>query len=235
MSQHLVLVGGSRGLGKCFAEIATGNGYVVSTLSRNPSYENPGRHYCCDITQLQATEVALESLVRDQGAIDGLVFFQRFRGTGDAWEGEIQTSITATRQVTELATPLFREAAPGSIVFVSSMNAEFISPQLPCGYHVAKAAICQMARYYACQLGSRGIRVNAVCPSTFLKPENQDFYEKNPELSQRLAQTSPLNRMGTFAEVANVIFFLLSENASFITGQSLIVDGGISLRWPEHP
>jgi NAD(P)-dependent dehydrogenase (short-subunit alcohol dehydrogenase family) len=234
MSQHLVLVGGSRGLGKVFAEMAAERGHAVSVLSRSRSAELRAIHYTCDITQPQEAAGALQAAVRDQGAIQGMVFFQRYRGTDDGWEGEIQTSLTAVRRIIEQSVPRFAAEGPRAIVLVSSVNAAFVSPHLPCGYHVAKAGLCQMARYYACQLGSRGIRVNAVCPSTFLKAENRDFYEEHPELARRLAATSPLNRMGTSTDVAKVVLFLLGDDSSFVTGQALLVDGGISLRWPEH-
>jgi len=86
--------------------------------------------------------------------------------------------------------PLFSPSGLKSIVLVSSVNASFISPKLPPGYHLAKAGLCQLARYYACTLGPHGIRVNAVCPSTFVKAENEAYYKSNPAVAEKLAKAS---------------------------------------------
>jgi NAD(P)-dependent dehydrogenase (short-subunit alcohol dehydrogenase family) len=166
VAPHFVLVGGSRGLGLVLARAAAERGAAVSVLSRTPGELPNARHYPCDITQPQESRAALHTARSEQGEFNGLVFFQRFRGTSDEWEGELKTSLTAVREIIEEATPLF--APDGSVVLVSSPNGTFISPHLPCGYHIAKAGLIQLARYYACRLGPRGIRVNAVCPSTFL-------------------------------------------------------------------
>jgi len=230
MTQHIVAVGGSRGLGKAFAAEATSLGHTVSVVSRTPA--GPGQ-YACDITK--ATDVArtLAEVHRERGEIHGLAFFQRFRGAGDAWEGELQTSLSGTRTVVQESLPFFASAGSRAIVMVSSIAARFVAPDATCGYHVAKAGICQMARYYAVQLGPQGIRVNAVCPGSFIKPESEAHFQAHPEIVRRLSEASPLKRMGTFRDVVNAVLFLLSDQASFITGQSLFVDGGVSLRWQE--
>jgi NAD(P)-dependent dehydrogenase (short-subunit alcohol dehydrogenase family) len=234
MTRHYVVVGGSRGLGRAFAEAAVRSGHVVSTIGRSLTDALEGGQFPCDLTRADQTADVLDVIRRDQGEIDAIAFFQRFRGPGDDWEGEWQTSLTATKTLIEHSVPHFAANGLKSIVAVSSVNAEFISPKLPPGYHLAKAGIVQLAKYYACKLGPQGIRVNAVCPSTFVKPENEAFYESHPEIVTRLAKLSPLNRMATYRDVVDVIFFLLSERSAFVTGQSLTVDGGISLQWHEH-
>jgi NAD(P)-dependent dehydrogenase (short-subunit alcohol dehydrogenase family) len=231
MTQHLVVVGGSRGLGKAFAAEAASLGYTVSVLSRTQT--GPG-HYACDITQPADVARVMAEVHREQGDISNLAFFQRFRGEGDAWEGELQTSLTGTRTVIEASLPLFASAGSRSIVMISSIAAQFVAPDATCGYHVAKAGLCQMARYYADSLGPQGIRVNAVCPGSFIKPESEAHFQSHPEIVRRIAAASPLNRMGTYQDVVNAVLFLLSDKSSFITGQSLLVDGGGSLRRQEN-
>jgi len=125
------------------------------------------------------------------------------------------------------------EESGGSIVIVSSINSHFISKDLSVGYHVAKAALNQMARYYAVVLGPRGIRINSVSPGTVLKEENRDFYFTNQRLLNFYKRIAPRRRMGTAEEVADIIAFLLSSKAALITGQDIVADCGVSLQWQE--
>jgi NAD(P)-dependent dehydrogenase (short-subunit alcohol dehydrogenase family) len=234
---HALIVGGSRGLGRAFAGQARAAGWRVSVVARHGPDPSPDiasdAFYAVDVSCGEAVRTLLPRVVAERGPLGQLVFFQRYRGGGDDWEGEMATSLRAARVLLEGCPAAFAPERPGAVVLVSSVNAQFISPKLPSSYHVAKAGLCQLARYYAVRLGERGIRVNAVCPGTFIKPENERYYAEHPEVYARLAEASPLNRMGTWREMAEAIFFLLSERASFITGQSLVVDGGTSLRWHE--
>jgi len=86
-----------------------------------------------------------------------------------------------------------------------------------------------MARFYAVKLGSLGIRVNVVAPSTFVKAESSAYYDAQPELQTLYKKITPLGRMGTAEEVARTVAFLCGPESSFITGQELMVDGGLSL------
>jgi NAD(P)-dependent dehydrogenase (short-subunit alcohol dehydrogenase family) len=88
-----------------------------------------------------------------------------------------------------------------------------------------------LVRYYACSLGARGIRVNCVSPGVILKREAEAFYRLNKKLVALYERVAPLRRFGTAADVAAVVRFLCSEDAAFITGQEVVVDGGISLIW----
>lgn len=234
MSRHFVVVGGTRGLGKVFADRGKSEKHKISVLGRSAKNAPSEGSFTCDLQHPDEAAAVLDEVRCQRGEFDGLVFFQRFRGPGEGWDCEIQTSLFSAKTLIERAVRSFKPDGLKSIVITSSVNATFISPKLPVGYHIVKAGICQLARYYACTLGDFGIRVNAVCPSTFVKPENAEFYQSHPAVEAKLSKLSPLRRMGTADEIVDVLDFLLSEKSSFITGQTLMVDGGTSLQWHEH-
>jgi NAD(P)-dependent dehydrogenase (short-subunit alcohol dehydrogenase family) len=90
-----------------------------------------------------------------------------------------------------------------------------------------------MMRFYAVNLGRKGIRVNAITPFTFLKEESRDFYLNNKPVMELYEKITPLGRMGTTEDSARAIAFLCSSQSGFINGQNIFVDGGLSLVWPE--
>jgi NAD(P)-dependent dehydrogenase (short-subunit alcohol dehydrogenase family) len=120
----------------------------------------------------------------------------------------------------------------GSMVFFASMYGMvapdpslYHPPMLPnpIEYGVAKAGVIQMARYLAVHWAPRGIRVNAVVPGAF---PNEATQEKDPEFIGRLSARAPLGRIGTPREIAGAVVYLASDDASFVTGTTLVVDGG---------
>lgn len=233
VAPHTLIVGGTRGIGRETAAYFGRRGDRVSVIARRkPETADGSRYWSADITDPQQIAETLRALVEASGKINHLVFFQRYRGTGDPWQGDIDTSLTATKNFVEALKGEFAEGER-SIVIVSSINALLIAEYQPLGYHVAKAALCQMVRYWGIQLGRLGIRVNSVSPGTVLKAESQEFFLKDEALCDFYRRITPLGRLGHAREVAEVIGFLCSPAASFVTGQDLVVDGGVSLQWQE--
>jgi NAD(P)-dependent dehydrogenase (short-subunit alcohol dehydrogenase family) len=125
--------------------------------------------------------------------------------------------------------PQFDLNGDRSICIVTSNASSFVARNQTLAYHTSKAALKQMARYYAVKFGPQGIRVNVVAPCTFVKSESANYYAAQHELQALYKRITPLARMGTAKEVAKTVAFLCGPDASFITGQELTVDGGLSL------
>jgi NAD(P)-dependent dehydrogenase (short-subunit alcohol dehydrogenase family) len=234
---HTIVVGGTRGIGRTIARRLAGEGHAVSVIGRSaPSGANddpPGTvtFWPADAADPVALDRALAEIVAGPGPASGMVLLQRFRGEGDDWTGEIATSLTATRRLLDWAGEHLEDRGGGkAVVVVSSIAGLFVAAEQPVSYHMAKAAVTQMVRYYAVSLGPKGIRVNAISPGTTVKDESKAFYAGHPELEQLYRDIVPLGRMGTADDVADVALFLLSARASFLTGQNLVVDGGVSLQ-----
>jgi NAD(P)-dependent dehydrogenase (short-subunit alcohol dehydrogenase family) len=210
--------------------------HLISIIGRRQVAEAQRAHvrcYAVDLTDAALLSVTLREIVQQRGPLTNLVFVQRFRGETDPWQGELNVSLTATRTIIETLCGHFASHGAGSIVMVCSSASHLVADEQPVGYHVGKAALRQMARYYAVALGPRGIRVNCVTPGTVLKAESRAFYMRNKPLQHLYRRITPLGRMGTAEEIAGVIAFLCSPAASFVTGQDIAVDGGLSLLWQE--
>jgi NAD(P)-dependent dehydrogenase (short-subunit alcohol dehydrogenase family) len=96
-------------------------------------------------------------------------------------------------------------------------------------YHASKAALSQLVRFGAVRFASRNIRVNGLSPGSFIfKQRAADFYSKNPQIVDRANKLVPLSRMGTVEDISSVALFLLSKQSSYLNGQILEVDGGLS-------
>jgi len=238
MTAHAVVVGGTKGLGRVVVERFLARGCTVSVVSRQRPADFPDqeglRHFPADLEHSESFAGLWDRIADAAGPVQYLALSQRFRGQGDPWTGEIQVGLTASRDLIEGFSGHFATSGDRAIGVVSSVYAEFVGSSQPVGYHAVKGGLNAMVRHYAGALGRRGIRVNAIMPLTYLKRESRAFYEQNEKLMDTYRRLVPLGRLGTAEECADALDFLCSERASFINGQSLFLDGGVSVVWQEE-
>jgi NAD(P)-dependent dehydrogenase (short-subunit alcohol dehydrogenase family) len=170
---HTLVIGGSRGIGRTLVRRLAEAGHLVSDISRSHpadvDTEAPVRRWSADVADADALDRALDDVVRTSGRVSGAVLLQRYRGGGDDWAGEIATTLTATRRVLDWAGEHLEDRGSGkAVVVIGSIAGVYVASEQPVSYHMAKAALTQMVRYYAVSLGGRGIRVNAISPGTIV-------------------------------------------------------------------
>lgn len=218
-----VIIGGTRGIGRIIAESLLQRGDLVYTASRKASLRK--NHIEFDICSQNVSN--LISSINDK--INYLIFTHRYRGFD--WDEEFNISVKGINIVVEALKCSFQNEA--SVVIISSNASRFVVDEQPAQYHASRSSLEAVTRYYAVRYGENGIRFNCILPCTVIKPENASFFTEENKVRQMLKRITPLGRMGTAQDIANTVDFLCSEKSSFITGQSFVVDGGLSLRGQE--
>ncbi|WP_328613073.1 SDR family oxidoreductase [Amycolatopsis sp. NBC_00355] len=215
-----VVTGAASGIGAATARKLLDDGYRVLGVD---IAELPG-----DVTPIRG-DVTDEATWAAIGEVDALVSNAYVPSTGalhkidrDEWRRQLDVNLTGAFLAVKACLPSLQERR-GAIVLVSSVHAHFGLPGHP-AYAASKGALVALARQLAVEYAPE-VRVNSVLPGPVL---TQAWDRIPPEDRERSARATPAGRLGTPAEVANVIAFLLSEAASFVSGAELTVDGGWS-------
>jgi len=227
--RHIVVVGGTRGIGKAFVKICLERGWNVSVLSRSGKAPAGSFGISADLTDTLQMDSAIKRITDKNGPLTSAAFFQRYRGEGDSWINHWNTSVVAINQAIVAMVPYFSNLGDKGVVIVSSNAALYVASEQDAAYHASRSAQLGLMRYLAVKLGGMGIRVNCVSLGTVLKEENLSFFNHESPRRLRCEAVSPLKRMGHASEVASVVEFLCSDMASWITGQNILCDGGASL------
>ncbi|MEQ8694973.1 MAG: SDR family oxidoreductase [Bauldia litoralis] len=188
-----------------------------------------------DITNVDAVEAAFAEVIARFGGLDMLVNNAAYSGPGDyaqmrsdKWVHEIDINLNGTYHCTAAAVAHMQEKRAGVIVNLSSVNGlrYFGNP----AYSAAKAAIINLTQSIASEYGKYGIRCNAVCPGSVRTDAVswQQRLKRDPKVFEKLARWYPLGRVADPEDVARAVAFLGSDDASYITGVALPVDGGLT-------
>ncbi|ORV10731.1 SDR family NAD(P)-dependent oxidoreductase [Mycobacterium celatum] len=180
------------------------------------------------IEQTRATAGDLYGLVNVAGGADPSTWMPSTRVSRSDWRelftANLETAFFMSRAV---AAELKKHGKPGSIVSIASISGMNTAP-FHIAYGTAKAAVTAMTRTMALELAADNIRVNAIAPGVTETAASHTYVDEDPERDRRAIA---MGRRGRPEEQAGAILFLLSDLSSYITGQTLLVDGGLSLKW----
>jgi NAD(P)-dependent dehydrogenase (short-subunit alcohol dehydrogenase family) len=235
-----LVTGAARGIGLATAKRFLAEGWRVALLDIERDLLNgavaaladPDRTLAlqCDVSDAGGVALAMEAVNTRFGRLDALVnnagiaVFAPLLETSDAdWSRILEVNLTGPFRCTKAAAPLLREHGGGAIVNITSISAVRAST-LRAAYGTSKAGLAHLTKQLAVELASLGIRVNAVAPGPVDTAMAKAVH--SAEIRADYHDAIPLNRYGLEEELAEAIFFLCSERASYITGQVLAVDGG---------
>src|SRR5688500_4152089 len=151
----------------------------------------------------------------------------------EGWDQGMAVLAKSIFLATKHAVPVMQRGGGGAIVNISSVHGYLAAPGALV-YEAGKAAVIQMTRQMACDFGPLGIRVNAICPGHIVTERGARGWAENPGGLKFWDQQYPVRRTGTPDDIANAIAFLVSEEAGFITGVALPVDGGLTVQLQEN-
>ena len=245
-----VVTGGGQGIGRAIVEKFHSEGARVALLDidevRGMEVATLGESDAtvlflrCDITRETEVERAIAATGPRFGGLDILVnnagvntYFDATTMTESEWESVFAVDLKGAWLCAKHAIPMMRLRGGGSIVNIASLHA-FMTTYGMFPYAAAKSGLVGLTRSMALDFGPEEIRVNAICPGwtrTQLVDEWLQFQPEGAAAEQRVLDQHPLRRMATPAEIANFVSFVASDEASFITGAALVIDGGLSARF----
>ena len=245
-----IITGGAAGIGRATAELFADEGarVVVADLDEKSGDETVSAiegkggeaiFVATDVSREDDAQRLCEEALRAFGRVDILVnnaatfVLKGLEASIEDWRRSLDVNVVGTALVSRFAVEAMKRSGGGAIVNLGSISSFIAQPQFVT-YSATKAALVQMTRNMALDLAPFGIRVNCVCPGTILTRASQDHMERvGMTLEEFVAEEGPkhlLGRVGKPREVAYAILFLASDEASFITGTHLMVDGGYTAR-----
>lgn len=246
--EHLLVTGGAQGIGEAIVIDAAQEGAKVSFIDIDVEKSKAlvatmsGRGYKVqfqhgDVSKFETFKSAFDKLVAAFGPVTVAVsnagrnsYADPVEYADEEWESFFALDLKSSWYVAKLCLPEMRKAKKGSIVNISSIHGRMTSLNF-FPYSAAKGGIIGLSRNLALDEAKHGIRVNSVSPGYTLTPLLLSYFELFPAAKANAIEVQPMKRVGQPSEIAKVVSFVLSDEASFINGADLMVDGGLHSRY----
>jgi NAD(P)-dependent dehydrogenase (short-subunit alcohol dehydrogenase family) len=241
-----IVTGSSRGIGRAIAErlAQRGAAVVVSSRSAEACAETvqaitaaggSAHAIAAHIGKKEQLEALVEGTVEHFGGLDIVVanaavnpYYGPLSGIADeAWDRILNSNVRSTLWLCNFAFPYLMKRGGGSAIFLSSI-AGIKGTDVLGAYGVSKTALIGLARNLAVEWGPRGIRVNCLAPG-IVKTEFAKALWDNPKIAEPTIRGTPLRRLGEPDDIAGAAVFLASAAGGFVTGQTIVIDGGVTL------
>jgi NAD(P)-dependent dehydrogenase (short-subunit alcohol dehydrogenase family) len=243
----VVVTGGAQGIGRAVAErfLADGasvvmldlDGELAATVAGELAASGPVRAVAGDVSKREDVRAAVSACTSAFGRLDAMI---AHAGIADvkplleiddrSWQRVLDVNLTGVFLCMQEAGRVMAEGGGGAIVVTASTNSFWVEQNMA-PYNASKGGVVALVRTAALDLASHGIRVNAVAPGV-VRTRISEWVIDDPVLGPEYLKKLPLGRFGEPVDVANAVAFLASPESSYITGQTLILDGGLTLGQP---
>ena len=238
-----IITGGSGGMGLEISKKLSQNNISVLMLDlKKPSNEFLKKNTNCefkkvDVTNLKSIKTHIDKFYKKNKTLDylvnttGVLWFDKDISAVNIddkiWDKVFKINLKSMMYLSKIVVPLMKKNNFGSMVHLSSIDALSGDDKPQDAYGASKAAMIRLSKSFAIQFANNKIRSNTILPGP-VETDMQIRWKKNPKSKKNLEKFIPLNKVGKPEDIANASMFLLSDQANYITGTELIVDGGIT-------
>lgn len=241
-----IIVGAASGIGKATLENFLLEGATVYAIDKKKIENTRAKgKYLCDIRDYNKLEEIIHNIYNTEGKIDTVFNIAGINCIGTVestsmndFKEVIEVNLIGNINILKIVLPIMKKQSSGSIILPGS-DQSYIAKTDSCAYGVSKAAISGLTKSVALDYAKYNIRINSICPGPVNTPmynntveyilKNYNEYNDREELLKILAERQPMNRIAEPNEIANLVTFLASDKASFMTGSEVKIDGGSTI------